>query len=199
MKLAIFILRRSPLMLAAAAFLLLGQSQLQAQVEGRSAFFSRPPLFEEATTTRDAANRANPGYYFQITVPEDAGQALQRVVIAQRDGDSNFREVEFEPEKTRAFIGSGRRGEELSLGEVVWDEAANAVSVEFDPPVAPGTEVALRLQAERNPRRGGVYLFGVTVFPEGASPSGVFIGYGRIHIYENSDRDFFSRFRYRRH
>jgi len=179
---------------------LIGAGGLQAvQVADGTVFFDRPPLFGEATTTRDGAGRPSPAYYFTLSVPQDAGEPLQRVVIAQRDGDSAFREVEFEPEDTQAFVGANRRGEALPLGEVTWDDGSNTLSIEFDPPVAPGTPVALRLEAERNPRRGGVYLFGVTVFPAGERSHGQFIGYGRLHFYDNSDSDIFSRFRHRRH
>ncbi|MGF1513899.1 MAG: DUF2808 domain-containing protein [Elainellaceae cyanobacterium] len=194
-------LRRSHLKRASAAALvcsglLAAAPALRAvQVADGTVFFDRPPLFGEATTTRDAAGRANPAYYFTLTVPEDAGESLQRVVISQRNGDSTFREVEFEPEDAAAFIGTSRRGEALSLGEVIWDDESEAISVEFSPPVPPGTDVALRLEADRNPRRGGVYLFGVTVFPEGELSHGQFIGFGRIHIYDSSDSDFFSRHR----
>lgn len=176
-----------------------GAQQVRDRSGPRPVAFDRPPLFHEATTTRDTANRANPAYYFTFTIPADAGEALQRVSITQRDGNSTFREVEFEPEETQAFVGSGRRGEPIPLGEVTWDDETETISVEFDPPVAPGTDVALRLEAERNPRRGGVYLFGVTVFPEGELSRGQFIGFGRIHIYDDSDRNIFSRFRYRHH
>lgn len=192
---------RSKLKLAGAALLSCGAVMVAApglravQVADGTVFFDRPPLFGEATTTRDAAGRANPTYYFTLTVPEDAGEALQRVEITQRNGDSRFREVDFEPEEAQAFVGSGRRGEPLSLGEVVWDDESETLSVEFDPPVAPGTDVALRLEADRNPRRGGVYLFGVTVFPEGERSHGQFIGFGRIHIFDSSDSDFFTRHR----
>ncbi len=105
-------------MVLAWGALLAGASGLRAvQVADGTVFFDRPPLFGEATTTRDAAGRANPGYYFTLSIPEDAGEPLKRVVVSQRNGDSAFREVEFEPEETRAFIGAGWRGEELSLGD----------------------------------------------------------------------------------
>jgi hypothetical protein len=77
------------------------------------------------------------------------------------------------------------RGEALTLGNVTADEENQTVSVTFDPPVPPGTVVTLGLKAERNPRSGGVYLFGVTAFPPGESAYGQFLGYGRFNFYES--------------
>ncbi len=60
-----------------------------------------------------------------------------------------------------------------------------AIRIAFDPPIAPGQTVTVSLQADRNPLQGGVYLFGVTAFPMGESNSGLFLGYGRVNIFDN--------------
>jgi hypothetical protein len=119
-------------------------------------------------------------------VPQNAGEPLGRIEIAQQDASNFARNVEFELEDSRAFVGTrGDRGEALTLGNVTADEENQTVSVTFDPPVPPGTVVTLGLRAERNPRSGGVYLFGVTAFPPGESAYGQFLGYGRFNFYES--------------
>jgi hypothetical protein len=62
---------------------------------------------------------------------------------------------------------------------------ANQVTIAFDPPIAPGQTVTVSLQAHRNPQQGGVYLFGVTAFPMGERNSGLFLGCGRVNIFDN--------------
>ena len=42
-------------------------------------------------------------------------------------------------------------------------------TVTFNPPIQPGQTVTVALDATANPWYGGVYLFGVTAYPEGNS------------------------------
>ena len=155
-------------------------------------YFERPPLLNNATTTRNTASVSNPTYYFTLTVPENAGESLGQVSIAQNAGDSFMRSVEYDTEETRAFWGTPRdRGEALTLADTSFDPETHTVTVAFDPPVPPGSIVTIGLEADRNPRQGGVYLFGVTAYPNGESPYGQFLGYGRLQIYERSDNFFF--------
>ena len=61
----------------------------------------------------------------------------------------------------------------------------NDVTFVFDEPVQPGETVTVRVKAKRNPRVGGIYLFGVTAFPEGGEDSpGLYLGSGRLHFYK---------------
>jgi len=158
--------------------------------DGRVAF-DRPPSLLQASTTRRTVSDSSVRYYFDLSIPENAGEPLQQVVIAQRDGESFVREIQYNPEDTQAFTGSHRnRGNELSLGDVVWNRDDQSITVNFDPPVPPGTDITIRLEPERNPRRSGIYLFGVTVFPDGETPQGQFVGYGRLHFYDRGDSIF---------
>lgn len=157
-------------------------------------YFTRPPLLDNATTTQNTTLVSHPTYYFTLTVPEDAGEPLGRIAITQRDGDTAARSIRYDTDDTRAFTGTRRdRGEELSV-QTNFDRDAQTVTVIFDQPVSPGTTVTIGLEAERNPRLGGVYLFGVTAFPAGESPYGQFLGYGRLHFYERDGIDIFSGF-----
>ena len=70
------------------------------------------------------------------------------------------------------------------------DEDQQSVTLTFDPPVAPGNTVTIALEPERNPRRSGVYLFGVTAYPSGEKTYGQFLGYGRLHFYDRGGDPF---------
>ena len=82
-------------------------------------------------------------YYFTISVPENAGEPLQRVTITQQEGADNIR---FNLEDSRAFVGTrNRKGERLTLGEVTREREKKTVSETFDPPVTPGKTVTIGL------------------------------------------------------
>lgn len=49
--------------------------------------FNQPPDLVDATTTFDSVNVWGATYYFTINIPEKAGEPLQRLVIAQREGE----------------------------------------------------------------------------------------------------------------
>jgi hypothetical protein len=147
-------------------------------------YFLHPPRLVGAETTYKRTVDPNATYYFTLEVPEDAGSALQRIMIVQRDGSSSIRLIQFEPENSRAFVGTPRKREaDLALGAVTFDRDQQTVAVTFDPPVPPGTTVTVGLRPERNPRLPGVYLFGVTAFPTSDTVQGQFLGYGRLTFY----------------
>ncbi|MCT7952620.1 DUF2808 domain-containing protein [Ancylothrix sp. C2] len=125
---------------------------------------------------------------FTLSVPADAGEALQRVTIAQGEGAERIR---YDLEDTRAF--RGRRddlGRELRLGKATEEGEAGSVSVVFSEPVEPGNMVTIALRPYQNPRYEGVYLFGVTAFPKGEKAFGQFLGFGRFHFYSAVDAGF---------
>lgn len=155
-------------------------------------FFEQLPRLVDASITQQSVSDNNVGYYFDLSIPSDAGEALERIDITQQDGDLFTREVDFELDESQAFVGRRRdRAEPLSIGAVEVDEDTHTVSVTFDPPIPAGTDLTLRLEADRNPRRSGIYLFGVTVYPEGTPSHGQFLGFGRFHIYDNDGNSIF--------
>lgn len=183
------------LAIAAASSSILLQSSLilssqAVQLRDGKVYFAHPPSLVSAATTERQTSSSGASYYFTLSVPEDAGEPLQQVEIAQRDGSTQARLIQFDAEASRAFIGTRRdRGDELNLGENRFDRDAQTLSVVFDPPVPPGTTVTLELQPKRNPRRDGIYLFGVTAYPSGSDAYGQFLGYGRLQ-FDGSDRGF---------
>ncbi|MEO1670215.1 MAG: DUF2808 domain-containing protein [Cyanobacteria bacterium J06631_2] len=123
-------------------------------------------------------------YYFDLELPEDLGEPLGQVVIQQRTGGDD---VKFRPEKTEAYIGDHRNREEQLQAIAVREEGTEKITVKFGQPVAPGRKVTISLRPRRNPDYGGVYLFGVTAFPEGEKTRGMYLGSGRLHFYNNSN------------
>ena len=152
--------------------------------------FKKPPDLISATTTYNETNVWGARYYFTLSIPENAGEALGRVTINQRQG---FEDIEFKLKDTQAFVGTPRhKGERLTLKEVTKDPQSLTLSVTFDPPVNPGTTVTIELRPIRNPSFSGVYIFGVTAFPAVENPYGLYLGIGRLQFYD-SRPDFFFR------
>ena len=162
--------------------LIVESSQALERPSGQRMFDKAPRLIRSATNfqTRDSLAY----YYFTIKIPEDAGESLKAVTIQQK---TNVEEITFFPHKTRAFLGD-RFKEDLSIplasaelltGQELSDN--NGVKVVLEKPVEPGNTVTISLRA-RNPRYGGIYLFGVTAFPGVENSQGMYLGSGRIHF-----------------
>ncbi|NJR65074.1 MAG: DUF2808 domain-containing protein [Leptolyngbyaceae cyanobacterium CRU_2_3] len=153
-------------------------------------YFNHPPTLVDAVTTERRTSSSGATYYFTLTVPDDAGEPLQRIMIAQQDSSTFARLVRYKTDRTRAFIGTPRnRDAALTVGETLFDSDTQTVTVRFDQPVAPGQTVTIGLRPVRNPDLDGIYLFGVTAYPEGENSFGQFLGYGRLS-FDRSDRDF---------
>jgi hypothetical protein len=148
--------------------------------------FEKPPNLINVTTTYNETDVWGATYYFTLKLPENAGEPLGQVTINQRQGLDDIR---FKLEDSRAFEGTPRKkGEKLTLKEVTKNVETNTISVTFDPPVMPGKTVTIGLRPVRNPWSSGVYIFGVTAFPAGEKPYGLYLGVGRLQFYDN-DRD----------
>lgn len=160
------------------------------QIRGTT-YFTAPPRLVGASTTQNYVYAWSVTYYFTLDVPENAGEPLQRVAIAQNEGADRVR---FNLKETEAFEGDRNSNTKIGLGEVTQDDKTKAITVSFNPPVAPGKRVTIALEPYANPSFGGVYLFGVTAFPQGEPAYGQFLGFGRISIYENRGSFFFSPF-----
>ncbi|MEH1785656.1 MAG: DUF2808 domain-containing protein [Nostoc sp.] len=153
-------------------------------------YFVQPPKLVKATTTYNDVNVLSATYYFTINVPENAGESLQKVTIAQKEGSENIR---YNLDDTRAFVGTRdacgrlrlRKETQLKLGPVTNDRDTRTVSVNFDPPVTPGQTITIALRPVSNPSFSGVYLLGVTAFPVGEKSHGQFLGFGRFQFYSN--------------
>lgn len=168
-----------------------GTAAIAVQLRDGRVYFVQPPSLLKATTTQSGTRVWGATYYFTLRLPATAGEPLERVAIAQREGVDAIR---YDLDDTFAFVQSEAQYKTpIPLGEVTADRKARTVTVTFDPPVAPGQTVTIALRPVRNPGVSGVYLFGVTAFPAGEAAYGQFLGYGRLHFYNSFDAGLWHR------
>ncbi|MBW4549863.1 MAG: DUF2808 domain-containing protein [Aphanocapsa sp. GSE-SYN-MK-11-07L] len=148
--------------------------------DGTVAFDHLPSFFGASTPYPDTWVSGTT-YFFKLQVPANAGEPLQRIEITQQAAPET---IQFIPEATRAYIGRSQK-DRLGLGKVTFQE--QTLTVNFDPPVPPGTLVTLAVSPEQNPQFAGVYLFSVTVFPAGEKVRGQMVGTGRLQFYRGDD------------
>lgn len=154
--------------------------------DGRRFFNKAPDLVRfEASITSPATPST---YQVAIALPADAGEPLKAVAIAQKP---NLEQVPFDLSKSSASLkNSLTGGRSLPLPEASFRESSDqsTVTVVFGKPVEPGNTVTISLRVKQNPLYGGIYLFGVTAFPEGENSSGLYLGVGRIHLTPRGNR-----------
>lgn len=147
------------------------------ELGGERTSFVKAPRLVDATATHRTPGALST-YKFTITVPENAGEPLQAVKIAQQP---NVEDIRFNPSKSRASLEDSLATErELpisSIGGAEPDE--KEITVVLDEPVQPGSTVTVSLRG-KNPSFGGIYQFGVTAFPVGEDSSGLYLGSTRL-------------------
>ena len=151
--------------------------------DGRTSFEKSPRLIRTAAS-RSSVNSPST-YQFTIEVPKDAGEALNAITISPK---GNADKINFDVSSSEAFVGdSFAGGTNLSLANIGGSQIddSNEVTVVFDRPVQPGNTITVSLKTNKNPRVPGVYLFGVTAFPEGENSPGLYLGSGRFHFLRN--------------
>ncbi|WP_071527409.1 DUF2808 domain-containing protein [Nodosilinea nodulosa] len=149
--------------------------------------FSSPPRLTDSYATRNLVNEGSVTYYLTVDFPAAAVEPLDRIVVSLDEGyDPIFR---YRLEATEAFAETPNGRVPLPLGKVTQDPDTQALTVAFDPPLAPGTAMTLALRPVRNPRFGGVYLFGATAYPVGDTVESTFMGYARLSFYERDGGD----------
>jgi hypothetical protein len=162
--------------------LLTAPSEAVELSDGEKAFEKGPRLIRTAATSINNSS-STAKYQFTINVPEDAGEPLGAVRIKQKE---DFDTVVFKENKTTAFEGDSLAGgSALALAAInAEDSEPGQATVVFDPPIEPGNTVTVSLKPKQNPFTGGVYLFGVTAYPAGENSQGMYLGSGRIAIYD---------------
>ena len=155
-------------------------------------FFDAPPRLENAKTTFNETHVRGATYYFTLTIPETAGEPLEKLVIEQRGG---IDEIPLLLEKTAAFVGTPNdKQETLSLANVSQSEDNRQVTATFSQPIPPGTTMTLGLKPRKNPKYDGTYLFGVTAFPSGEMVNELYLGVRRLQFYDRADDNDFRGF-----
>ena len=159
-------------------------AQEQTQEQSRTYFIKAPRLLTAATTFSGVRVRGAK-YYFNIVIPEDAGNDLQQVAIRQRKGQED---IEFRLEKTVAYRGTNRdKGAEIAIANITQNEQSQEIIVTFENPIAPGTAFTVGLKPRRNPDYAGVYVFGVTAIPQGNNPTPLYLGAKDLRFYHGGD------------
>lgn len=154
--------------------------------DGRVAF-EKGLILLDAHATHNSVRVKSAIYYFDLELPKDIGESLQQVSIKQRQGSDRLK---FRLDKTRAYFGTHNdKQQELKIS-ATQDEATKAITVVFQPPIPPGNQVTIGLKPKENPELGGVYLLGITAFPAGKKPLGLYLGAARLQFYQNGDRWF---------
>jgi hypothetical protein len=145
-------------------------------------FFHKSPRLIDSQVTHDNTNSIYSTYYFTIEVPADSHSALKAIKIEQRENRSE--KVAFKQNETLASLGDTYHAEQpLSLMAIGGEgDETGSVIVSFEQPIQPGEIVTIGIKPKRNPDQGGVYLFGVTAYPEGESSQGLYLGVGRFHF-----------------
>lgn len=156
-----------------------------AQVNLNTAYFTKAPRLLSATTTFSGVAVRGAKYYFNIVLPEDAGNNLQQIAIAQRQGAET---IDFRLEDTVAYLGTNRnKKDEIAIAEVLQNEDTGEITVLLEKPILPGTTFTVGLKPKKNPFYAGVYLFGVRAFPQGNNPVDLYLGAGRLHFYRGGN------------
>ena len=126
-------------------------------------------------------------YNFKIDIPVNADNNLGKIVINQQP---NFEIIRLYPQETKVFILT-ENGDVLveHSAKLIVDKSKdiNQITIDLLKPIPPGSKIKLALRA-RNPLYGGVYQFGVTVYPQGNNPRSLYLGIARFHFYTSGRR-----------
>ena len=163
------------------------------QLRDGKTYFVQLPIFLDAEATVNSINARSVTYYFAIALPKNMGEPLQKLEFFQTEG---FESVDFIHNDTVAYLQkpSGDRVAIFSKTELLSNQDQpnqdrKKITVTFDPPIPANNELNSKLivglRPVRNPRYDGVYLFGVTAFPQGDRPNSQFLGYGRLNFYSS--------------
>lgn len=125
-------------------------------------------------------------YLFTLDFPAEAVEPLEKIVFEQIEGVDYPR---YDEGDSYAFDAGSRN--RFALSGVESDRDQRTITVKFDPPVQPGSELIVALNA-RNPR-GGIYIYRLSAFPVGAS-EGQYAGIQRLDFLEPSRRRRFGLF-----
>ena len=146
--------------------------------------FDSAVLLVDSHTTFSSVRIRQAVYYFDLELPKNAGESLQKVKIKQRTGSD---EIRFRLDKTKAYLGNHNDKQQQLEVSTTQDETTGTITVQLKQAIPPGNKLTIGLKPKSNPDFAGAYLFGVTAFPAGAKPQGLYLGAGRLEFYQNSD------------
>ncbi|HEY9657015.1 MAG TPA: DUF2808 domain-containing protein, partial [Allocoleopsis sp.] len=109
------------------------RSAQAVQLSDGTVYFNTPPTLENAYNIVRRTTASNGVYYFTLTLPENAGEPLQQIVITQQDAGSTPRAVQYNTDDTQAFTGTHRHpGEPLTIEQTTYDSDTQTVTVTLD-------------------------------------------------------------------
>lgn len=159
---------------------------IAGQLGDGTVFFEKSPRLLNFYSTFQSARAWSAKYYVTIDLPANIGEPLGSVSLQQRDG---IQSIDFLSNDTFAFVGTRQnRGQPLSIQSTTFDPATKTITVVFDSPVPPGNPVSIAFIPTRNPDYGGIYQFGITAYPAGEKTTGLYLGVGRLTIFDAGDR-----------
>lgn len=155
-----------------------------AQVSPRNlSFFRASPRLTRSVTTFSFADVIST-YIFEIEIPQNAGNNLQKIIINQQ---KNTETITFFPDKTKVFI-LNQNQKPLDVNSTLnVNNNQNEIIINLSQPANPGDKIRLAIKA-KNPLYGGIYQFGITVYPEGNNPQSLYLGIARFHFNMRGDR-----------
>ena len=155
-----------------------------AQSPNGTVGFDSAVLLVDSYTTFSGVRIRQATYYFDLELPKNAGESLQKVEIKQRTGSD---EIRFRLDKTKAYLGNHNDKQQQLEVSTTQDEETGAITVQLKQAIPPGSKLTIGLKPKSNPDFAGAYLFGITAFPTGSKPQGLYLGAGRLEFYQNSD------------
>ena len=163
---------------------LIPTSAIASELDKGKTYFQKSPRLIEAATNFRRKNSTSATYHFIIEIPADAEEPLKAIQIEQRE--NSRQDIIFKPRQTRALIGNIHSGvnEQVLLLEPTLDEeyTQKKITVVFEKPIPPGNTVTIEIKPKSNSRQRGSYLFGVTAYPQGNNPQGLYLGSRQINI-----------------
>lgn len=176
-------MRRFSLLLAACLSFAAVPSEAVV-LRGRT-YFERPPRLVKMVTFFTTVSHYSPDYFLVLDLPTDSGEPLGSVTLKQTEGVDRF--FQFRLDATRAYVGEPRGfGAEIPVAQTTFDNDQRLLTVQFAQPVTAGQRITVVVRPQLNPDVAGTYLWGITAYPAGAEPSGQFLGFGRINIYDRN-------------
>lgn len=153
------------------------------QLADGTVYFAQAPQLVGAKTFEKGVGSRIATYYFTVTVPEQAGVPLKRLILVQSEGTSL---IQFVEQRTQASV--NQQQVDIKVQEWRQDLSSRTTSFTFEPAIAPGQTVTLALRPTMNPSVPGTYMFGVTAVPEGEKAHGQFLGFARLQFYTSGSR-----------
>ncbi len=150
------------------------------QLPDGSTSFAKSPRLLDFMTTMSSVEVWGAKYYLTLYLPADAGLPLQTVTLKQIEGTED---IQFDLKETFAFIGDRDNRQDVIPIKQVTRSEDNTISIVFNRAIDPDRTVTIGLVPYKNPFYDGIYLFGITSFPTGDKPRGLYLGVGRLQFY----------------